>query len=71
MKVQDPSRRWRQLCGHKQAKSLNNFKVPVALPGITINTSATVNQLWTQMRLQRWSGSNWQQFGEVLDANSE
>jgi len=55
----------------KQAKSLHNFKVPVALPGITVNTSATVNQLWTQMRLQRWDGSNWQQFGEVLDANSE
>lgn len=55
----------------KQAKSLNNFKVPVALPGITVNTSATVNQHWTQMRLQRWSGTNWQQFGEVLDANSE
>jgi ABC-type branched-subunit amino acid transport system substrate-binding protein len=55
----------------KQAKSLNNFKVPVALPGITVNTSATVNQNWTQMRLQRWDGSKWQQFGGVMDANSE
>ncbi len=55
----------------KQAKSLNNFKVPVALPGITVNTSATVNQNWTQMRLRRWDGSKWQQFGGVMDANSE
>jgi branched-chain amino acid transport system substrate-binding protein len=55
----------------KQAKSLNNFKVPVALPGITVNTSATVNQIWTQMRLQRWDGSKWQQFGGLMDANSE
>jgi branched-chain amino acid transport system substrate-binding protein len=55
----------------KQAKSLNNFKVPVALPGIIVNTSATVNQIWTQMRLQRWDGSKWQQFGGVLNANSE
>ena len=55
----------------KQAKSLNNFKVPVALPGITVNTSATVNQNWTQIRLQRWDGSKWQQFGGVMDANSE
>src|SRR5467141_4001504 len=55
----------------KQARSLNNFKVPVALPGITVNTSATVNQNWTQMRLQRWDGSKWQQFGGVMDANSE
>jgi branched-chain amino acid transport system substrate-binding protein len=55
----------------KQAKSLNNFKVPMALPGITVNTSATVNQIWTQMRLQRWDGSKWQQLGGVMDANSE
>jgi branched-chain amino acid transport system substrate-binding protein len=55
----------------KQAKSLNNFTVPVALPGITVNTSATVNQNWTQMRLQRWDGSKWHQFGDVLNANSE
>jgi branched-chain amino acid transport system substrate-binding protein len=55
----------------KQAKSLNNFKVPVSLPGITVNTSATVNQIWTQMRLQRWDGSKWQQLGGVMDANSE
>jgi branched-chain amino acid transport system substrate-binding protein len=50
---------------------LNNFTVPVALPGIAVNTSATVNQNWTQMRLQRWDGSKWQPFGDVLNANSE
>jgi branched-chain amino acid transport system substrate-binding protein len=55
----------------KQAKSLSNVEVPVALPGIRINTSPKVNQLWTQMQLQRWDGASWQQFGEVLDANSE
>ena len=55
----------------RQAKNLKNVEVPVALPGIRINTSLAVNQLWTQMQLQRWDGTNWQQFGEVLDANSE
>ncbi len=55
----------------RQAKNLKNVEVPVALPGIWINTSLAVNQLWTQMQLQRWDGTNWQQFGEVLDANSE
>jgi branched-chain amino acid transport system substrate-binding protein len=55
----------------RQSRSLNNFTVPVTLPGITVNTSATVNQNWTQMRLQRWDGSKWQQFGGVLNANSE
>jgi branched-chain amino acid transport system substrate-binding protein len=55
----------------KQAKGLVNFQVPVALPGITVNTSEAVNQVWTKMRLQRWDGSKWQQFGGVLGANSE
>jgi branched-chain amino acid transport system substrate-binding protein len=55
----------------KQAKSLKNFRVPVALPGIRVNTSATVNQNWTQMNLQRWDGSKWHQFGRVLNGNSE
>ena len=55
----------------KQAKSLRDVEVPIVLPGIRINTSSTINQHWTQMRLQRWDGTSWQQFGDVLDASSE
>ncbi|MGL5167345.1 MAG: ABC transporter substrate-binding protein [Afipia sp.] len=55
----------------KQAKSLKNVALPTAMPGIKINTNDKVNQLWTQLQLQRWSGTNWEQFGEVLDAKSE
>jgi branched-chain amino acid transport system substrate-binding protein len=44
---------------------------PTALPGIRINTSPTSNMIWTQMQLQRWNGTSWDQFGEVLDAGSE
>jgi branched-chain amino acid transport system substrate-binding protein len=54
-----------------QAKSLKDFVLPTALPGITINTSPTSNMVWTQMRLQRWNGASWDQFGDVLDAASE
>jgi ABC-type branched-subunit amino acid transport system substrate-binding protein len=54
-----------------QAKSLTDLALPTALPGIKINTSATSNMVWTQMRLQRWNGASWDQFGEVLDAASE
>ncbi|MBR0988313.1 ABC transporter substrate-binding protein [Bradyrhizobium liaoningense] len=54
-----------------QAKNLRDFVVPTALPGIKINTSETENMIWTQMRLQRWTGSTWEAFGEVLDARSE
>jgi branched-chain amino acid transport system substrate-binding protein len=54
-----------------QAKSLGDFVLPTALPGIKINTSATSNMVWTQMQLQRWNGASWDQFGDVLDAGSE
>ncbi len=41
------------------------------MPGIKINTSDKVNQLWTQMQLQRWTGESWEQFGDVLDGTSD
>jgi ABC-type branched-subunit amino acid transport system substrate-binding protein len=55
----------------KQAKNLKDVELPIVLKGVKINTSETVNQFWTQMQLQRWSGKNWEQFGSVLDARSE
>src|SRR6266481_272553 len=55
----------------RQAKSLKDLVLPTSMPGISINTSATSNMVWTQLQLQRWSGTNWEQFGEVLDVRSE
>jgi len=55
----------------KQAKSLRDFVLPTALPGVKINTSASINMVWTQMQLQRWNGTSWDQFGEILDTASE
>ncbi|WFU39580.1 ABC transporter substrate-binding protein [Bradyrhizobium sp. CB82] len=55
----------------KQAKSLKNFDLPTALPGIKINTSDSNNMIWTQLQLQRWNGSRWEPFGDILDASSE
>lgn len=54
-----------------QAKNLRDFVVPTVLPGIKVNTSEVENMIWTQMRLQRWTGSTWEAFSEVLDAKSE
>jgi len=54
-----------------QAKNLKNVIVPVALPGIEVNTSENSNMMWTQMRLQRWTGTSFKLFGDVLDAKSE
>ena len=55
----------------KQAKSLKNLVLPTALPGVRINTSESNNMIWTQLQLQRWTGTGWEQFGEILDASSE
>ncbi|MDA9433783.1 ABC transporter substrate-binding protein [Bradyrhizobium sp. CCBAU 51627] len=54
-----------------QARNLQHVMVPIALPGVEVNTSESVNMMWSQMRLQRWTGTNWQLFGDVLDAKSE
>lgn len=54
-----------------QAKNLRDLVVPTALPGIKVNTSESENMIWTQMRLQRWTGATWEAFGDVLDARSD
>ena len=55
----------------KQARSLKNVVLLMVLPGIKINTSDKINMNYTQMRLQRWTGTHWDQFSDVLDAASE
>lgn len=55
----------------RQSKSLRDVVIPTALPGITVNTSPANNMVWTQLRLQRWNGTSWELFGDVLDARSE
>jgi ABC-type branched-subunit amino acid transport system substrate-binding protein len=55
----------------RQAKSLKDIALPTALPGIRINTSERNNMIWTQLQLQRWTGSRWEPFGDILDASSE
>jgi len=55
----------------RQARNLKDVVLPTVLPGIKINTSAKVNMNFTQMRLQRWTGTRWDQFSDVLDAASE
>jgi len=55
----------------RQAKSFEDFVLPTALPGITVNTSETNNAVWTQMQLQRWNGASWDQFGAIHSGISE
>ena len=50
----------------KQAASLKDLELPMLLPGIKINTSATDFAPIKQMQLQRFNGKSWELFGDVL-----
>lgn len=52
----------------KQALNLKDLELPMLLPGIKINTSATDHLPVEQMQMMRFDGKQWVRFGEVLDA---
>jgi branched-chain amino acid transport system substrate-binding protein len=49
----------------KQAANLKNLELPMLLPGIRINTSATDYDPVKQVQLMRFDGKEWVRFGEV------
>jgi branched-chain amino acid transport system substrate-binding protein len=51
----------------KQAASLKDFTVPVLLPGIRLNTSATNYHPMRQMQLVKWTGKTWDLFGDLIE----
>ncbi len=53
----------------KQAANLKNFKLPLLLPGMSINTSATDYFLMEQGQLAKFNGTQWLLFGELIGAN--
>ncbi|HYE38846.1 MAG TPA: ABC transporter substrate-binding protein [Ramlibacter sp.] len=50
----------------RQAENLKNFAPPLLLPGITLNTSPSDHAPVSQAQLSRFTGKQWQLFGEVL-----
>ena len=50
----------------RQAASLKNLEIPVLLPGIRINTSATDFYPIEQLQLARFDGKRWVLFGELI-----
>ena len=50
----------------RQAASLRNAEMPMLLPGVRLNTSASDFYPIEQMRLARFDGKRWVLFGEVL-----
>ena len=55
----------------KQAANLKDLEVPVLLPGIKVNTSATNFHPIRQMQLQKWDGKSWGRFGAVLNGAAD
>jgi branched-chain amino acid transport system substrate-binding protein len=53
----------------KQAASLHNVAPPMLLPGITLSTSATDFAPIKRMQLEKFDGTTWKLFGEVISAS--
>jgi ABC-type branched-subunit amino acid transport system substrate-binding protein len=53
----------------KQAANLKNFRLPLLLPGMSMNTSATDFFLIEQGQLAKFTGTQWAGFGDVIGAN--
>ncbi len=50
----------------KHAASIKDLQLPLALPGVKINTSAENYAVFRSMQLQKFDGKQWVRFGEVL-----
>ncbi len=50
----------------KRAACIHNLTLPMLLPGIALSTSADDFQPIKQMQLQKFDGTTWQLFGEVI-----
>jgi branched-chain amino acid transport system substrate-binding protein len=54
----------------KQTLSLRELEVPLLLPGIKLNTSATNDHPIRAMQLVRWDGETWVRFGDVIEGGA-
>jgi branched-chain amino acid transport system substrate-binding protein len=53
----------------KQAANIRDEKLPMLLPGITVSTSPTDFAPIKQMQLQKFDGTTWKLFGEVISGS--
>jgi branched-chain amino acid transport system substrate-binding protein len=52
----------------RQAANFQKYKLPLALPGITINTSPTDYYPIQSVQLARFKGETWDLFGDIMSA---
>src|SRR6202035_4021272 len=53
----------------KQATSLKNVVLDLALPGIVANTSPTDYRVNKQLQMMKFDGERWQLFGPIIEDN--
>jgi ABC-type branched-subunit amino acid transport system substrate-binding protein len=53
----------------KQALNIKDMQLPMMLPGIKVNTSATDYYPIEDMQMMRWSGKQWVRFGNLLSGS--
>jgi branched-chain amino acid transport system substrate-binding protein len=53
----------------KQAASIHNMTLPMLLPGIVVSTSADDFAPVKQMQLEKFDGTTWRLFGEVISGS--
>jgi hypothetical protein len=52
-----------------QAGSIHDLKLPMLLPGITVNTGADDFAPIKQMQLEKFDGTTFKLFGEVISGS--
>ena len=53
----------------KQAASIRDLQLPMLLPGIIISTSANDFTPIKQMQLQKFDGTTWKLFGDLISGS--
>jgi branched-chain amino acid transport system substrate-binding protein len=51
----------------KQATSLKNVELDLALPGIRVNTSPTDYRVNKQLQMEKFNGERWELFGPIIE----
>ncbi len=54
----------------REAANLKDLEVSMLLPGVKVSSSPTNFRPIRQMQLQRWTGTTWQRFGDVLEGGA-
>jgi hypothetical protein len=53
----------------RQALAIKDLELPMLLPGIRVNTSPTDHLPVEQVQFMRFTGKQWERFGEILSTN--